>query len=709
MDKDLHNVIAEQVLLPFTLGLMDQGSCPERNLLSQSLYLLIQACFLVTAESKGYLTIDLASIGAGPNSSKQSIEQGDFSRLYREVIAQTRLTLPEPDIGIVSDQFFAKGLSNLLKLKDIIRDLPPLWLADLYESLKDCSLGQNPDQEWTWHKTAHKKPSWGAYYTPTFITRYLVEQTVGPIVRQQLEQGEFRGVHILDPSMGCGHFITTALDFLLNTINPYFKGRESALHRLYSETFQLEPPPSVNQAVVRLIASEYLYGIDLDEAAVYVCKLILLLYARVEPVPPSFAQGLRVGNALWGAWADEIPGLRRQRLAELDHSQLKKQYGPVFDQYLQELSPWLSPGFHWELEFPQVFLSEKVGFDAIVANPPYLHVKRAMDANYKEALLKRFSLTKGQWDQGALFIEQSLRRLIDPNGYIGMILPKPFFTAQSFENLRRMILECMNVHSFGPCGVCFPEPNVEANTIVLGSVPAPAVAITRICREQFEVEKTIPAHLLSRLPFCTFSYLVEPEWIEQIVANYQMGNYVPLHTLVTWKRGVEKGKRGTTRRGLPCITGQDLTCYHAIPSTFIQPTDDLVVYKEPSLYKQPEKLLLRRVADRPIAAVDTTGSYVLNTIYVGVTAPSISRHALCAVMNSAFFADLFRQLFNLDDKLFPYLRISQLNQMPIPAKLGTCSRLGEISRKLHSKISPSQKSKLLEEIESIVSRAYDVG
>lgn len=709
MGKDLHNVIAEQVLLPFALGLMDCGSCPERDLLSQSLYLLIQACFLVTAESKGYLTINLASIGADPNSSKQSIKHGEFSRLYRQVIAQTNLVLPEPDIGSASDQFFTKGLNNLLKLKDTIRDLPPLWLADLYESLKDYSLGEDPSQEWTWEQTAHKKVHWGAYYTPTYITRYLVEQTVGPIVEQQIEQEVLRGIRILDPSMGCGHFITTALAFLLDTLNLYFRGKESLLNRLYSETFQLEPPPLVNQAILRLIASDYLYGIDLDEAAVYVCKLILLLYARVEPVPPSFAQGLRVGNALWGAWADEIPGISRQRLAELEHSQLKKQYGPVFNQYLQELSPWLSPGFHWELEFPQVFLREKVGFDAIVANPPYLHVKRAMDAKDKEAMMKRFSLAKGQWDQGALFIEQGLRRLINPKGYIGMILPKPFFTAQNFENLRRMILEYMNVHSFGPCGVCFPEPNVEANTIVLGRAPVQSVAITRIRGEQFEVVKTIPAHLLSKLPFCTFSYLVEPEWIEQIVANYQMGKYVPLHTLVTWKRGVEKGKRGTTKVGIPCITGQDLTCYHAIPSTFIQPTEDLVVYKEPSLYKQPEKLLLRRVADRTIAAVDTTGSYVLNTIYVGVTAPGISRHALCAVMNSTLFTELFRQLFNLDDELFPYLRVSQLNQMPIPAELGTCSRLEEISRKLHSEVSPSEKSKLLEEIESIASRAYDVG
>ena len=125
------------------------------------------------------------------------------------------------------------------------------------------------------------------------------------------------------------------------------------------------------------------------------------------------------------------------------------------------------------MEFPEVFLGEKKGFDVILANPPYLHVKRSMDPQTKKTLAQRFTLARGQWDQGALFIEQSLKRLINRQGYIGMILPKPFFTAQNFEALRRMILEHSHIQSFGPCGVCFAQPSVEANILVLTGSPPP--------------------------------------------------------------------------------------------------------------------------------------------------------------------------------------------------------------------------------------------
>ena len=47
-----------------------------------------------------------------------------------------------------------------------------------------------------------------------------------------------------------------------------------------------------------------LYGIDLDDLAVYVCKLILVLYARLQPVP--LLPRVYGWAALWGAWSDEV-------------------------------------------------------------------------------------------------------------------------------------------------------------------------------------------------------------------------------------------------------------------------------------------------------------------------------------------------------------------------------------------------------------------
>ncbi len=692
MDRQLASVIAERVWHPFVLGMLKAGSDPAEPPIRQSLYLLLQACFIVTVEAKGYLPSHLI----GPQGPMKDPE---FRQYYREVLRQAELPLETPPIPPVAEEYFAEGFSQLLGLRDTLADLPLLWLAELYAHLKDYSLDQN--KQW-----ALQKPRRGAYYTPIHITRFLAEQTLGPLIAERQTGGVLDTIRVLDPSMGCGHFIFTALDFLLETLTPYYQQKEDLLNRIYTARFQRQPPEETRQRLLHLLASDSLYGIDLDDLAVYVCKLILVLYAKLQPVPPSFAQGLRVGNALWGAWSDEV-GLEGAKLNNIPS--LREEYGSLFDQYLRQLSPSPAVPFHWELEFPEVFLGEKKGFDVILANPPYLHVKRSMDPQTKKALAQRFTLARGQWDQGALFIEQSLKRLINRQGYIGMILPKPFFTAQNFEALRRMILEHSHIQSFGPCGVCFAQPSVEANILVLTGKPTPRVTITELCGKQFRKTKTIPAEIFPRLPFCTFSYLIEPHHFGEIVSNLQQGNYVFLDRLVTWKRGVELGKGGTTTSGVPCITGEDLTSFRAVPRAFIQPTDDLTVYKEPSLYKRPEKLLLRRVAQRPIAAVDTTGAYVLNTIYVGTTVPGVSPHALCAVLNSDFFAGLFEQLFNLDDKLFPYLRISQLDRVPIPPALGSCPRLAEISRRLHTMLPKEEEAELLREIEAIVREAYQVG
>jgi adenine-specific DNA-methyltransferase len=67
---------------------------------------------------------------------------------------------------------------------------------------------------------------------------------------------------------------------------------------------------------------------------------------------------------------------------------------------------------------------------------------------------------------------------------------------------------------------------------------------------------------------------------------------------------------------------------------------------------------------------DSEGFLCLNTIYCcNRVSNEISLKFICSIINSKLISFWFKKLFILTDKLFPYIRVSQLNFIPIPHPL----------------------------------------
>lgn len=79
---------------------------------------------------------------------------------------------------------------------------------------------------------------------------------------------------------------------------------------------------------------------------------------------------------------------------------------------------------HWCLEFPEVFLTDSAGFDALIGNPPFLGGKKisgVFGTSYREYLVKNIAREiRGHADLVAYFLLISAN-LIANNGYIGLI------------------------------------------------------------------------------------------------------------------------------------------------------------------------------------------------------------------------------------------------------------------------------------------------
>jgi hypothetical protein len=94
------------------------------------------------------------------------------------------------------------------------------------------------------------------------------------------------------------------------------------------------------------------------------------------------------------------------------------------------------PEFSWSLFFPQVFGSEKKGFDVVIANPPYIRVQ-----NIDPATKVRWpSIANRNADLSYAFIELALRQLAAPDrGQVAYIQPN-FRHHDAASTVRQMLM-----------------------------------------------------------------------------------------------------------------------------------------------------------------------------------------------------------------------------------------------------------------------------
>jgi hypothetical protein len=90
-----------------------------------------------------------------------------------------------------------------------------------------------------------------------------------------------------------------------------------------------------------------------------------------------------------------------------------------------------------------------------------------------------------------------------------------------------------------------------------------------------------------------------------------------------------------------------------------------------------EKLLLRDISDRPVAAYDGDGLFALNTLYSGRSRPdsALSLEFVLAVVNSTFSATYFQQVYGGTHVNGGYLRCKPMfaANLPIPVRRQSAS------------------------------------
>jgi type I restriction-modification system DNA methylase subunit len=163
----------------------------------------------------------------------------------------------------------------------------------------------------------------GSYYTPEYVVEYIVDETLGPQVEDIREdlvgQSTYRkgdnqagtfadefaerifDLKILDPAMGSGHFLTSAVDYLAREI---IDAQERQAAQQGIET--VDEDRDINWAR-RKVAQRCIYGVDLNPLATELAKVSLWLRTLAAEQPLAFLDHhLKTGNSLVGSDIEEV-------------------------------------------------------------------------------------------------------------------------------------------------------------------------------------------------------------------------------------------------------------------------------------------------------------------------------------------------------------------------------------------------------------------
>ncbi len=279
-------------------------------------------------------------------------------------------------------------------------------------------------------KSQTKRKKDGVFYTPKYITKYIVENTVGKLCidkkaelaindeeyQQEIlinkdgtkkkksakqiatEAAALEKLHsyrewllaitICDPACGSGAFLNEALNFLI--------AEHEYIVELETKLFGSGLPYA---DIENSILENNLFGVDINEESVEIAKLSLWLRtAQPRRKLNNLNDNIQCGNSLIDD--PEVAG---------------------------------DKAFNWQTAFPQVFANG--GFDVVIGNPPYVSHERVQNTEF---LKKNYESYQSFADLFCYFYEIGFNILKD-NGLLSYITSNSFLKADYGSPLRSLI------------------------------------------------------------------------------------------------------------------------------------------------------------------------------------------------------------------------------------------------------------------------------
>lgn len=376
------------------------------------------------------------------------------------------------DALTISDDLLFKHTSKLAEY-DFKSDVDVNILGHIFEhSLSEIEevtqriMGVEVDAS----KSKRKKD--GVFYTPPYITKYIVENTVGKLCEEKkqelgIEEKEYFSdrkrqkqtkqnllekltiyrdwllqITILDPACGSGAFLNAALSFLMDE------------HHLIDEMeAKITGSSIVFPDIENSILEHNLYGVDINEESVEIAQLALWLRtAKPQRKLNSLNENIKCGNSLISDPA--IAG---------------------------------DKAFDWEKEFPQVFA--KGGFDVVIGNPPYVRIQQLKQEEI-DFYFNTYKTPCGKLDLSIIFFERAIQ-ILNSHGLLSYISTSQWMKTDYGKNIRELFSKgkLRSILDFGSLPV-FEDADTYPAIFLISNLVAEIFTYGKVsCKDDLSIER----------------------------------------------------------------------------------------------------------------------------------------------------------------------------------------------------------------------------
>lgn len=525
------------------------------------------------------------------------------------------------------------------------------------------------------NKTKRKKD--GVYYTPKYITRYIVENTVGKLCEEKRKElgiveeeylterkrnkstkkplldklEAYREwllqITICDPACGSGAFLNQALDFLITE------------HRYIDELkAKITGFDLVFEDVENSILENNLYGVDLNEESVEIAKLSLWLRtARRKRKLNSLNNNIKCGNSL-----------------------------------IDDAAVAGDKAFNWEKEFPHVFA--KGGFDVVIGNPPYVNAKgENFSALEKEYYYTSYHVATYQIDTYLLFIEQS-HKIIKPKGVTSLIVPNAWLNNLSLSGVRAYFLDQFHIMGIvnTPMGV-FPDATVDTIIFTFSRQSSETENKKEVSVQVSQARGTEIEYLYEigqtrfleneNYVFDIFTDDRAKELLDKIekscskvgelfevstgVKEYQVGKGVPPQT----QKDKETRRFNATHKldetFVPELRGRNINRYALHWKNEYLSYGPWIAEPREERFFSGERILIRQIPNKLNLVVSYTDDpYVLDqSLYAGINRSNLDTKYSLSLLNSRLLGYYFKNKYAEFDEVFPKIKITHFKHLPM--------------------------------------------
>lgn len=544
-------------------------------------------------------------------------------------------------------------------------------------------------------KSKSKRKKDGVFYTPKYITKYIVDNTVGKLCEEKkaelgiIDEEYAKGrrnrkketikslgenlqayrnwllnITICDPACGSGAFLNQALEFLME--------EHAYVDELQAQLFGAS---IVFQDVSNHILEKNIFGVDINEESVDIAKLSLWLRtAQRGRKLTTLNNNIKCGNSLI-----DDPSIAGEK------------------------------AFNWQKEFPHVFANG--GFDVVIGNPPYgILIDKKTQSYYNE----HFPLTQYKTNLYILFIERMLQ--IFDKGIVHFIIPKSLLFNTYYEAIRKELIQKTELNEiYTITEKVFEDAEVGSSLLLQFTIKqkinqknivrlAVADKIQNFVTEFGVIENKVPQDFFLNVPNCEISVVSSDS--QSLLKK--LHKLKPIKQYYTLKNGLNPGnikqilisESKETAKHKPIIWGKEITRYNITwGGDYINydeniganiSLDDIkskegmnkqnridFALRSPDLFEN-KKIVVRKTGDSLIGCLDEN-NYYFDTLVHGIYEKEngFQLEPLLAVLNSKPATKFYRLLHDIKGKIFAKISLDNLGSFPIPENI--CSETYNLS------------------------------